>query len=354
VNADQDLKKRLHDAYAVIKDRVHDRIVGMDEVIDLLLIGILSEGHCLLVGVPGLAKTLLISTLSELLDLKFSRIQFTPDLMPSDIVGTEVIAEDAETGNREFRFMSGPVFANVILADEINRTPPKTQAALMEAMEESQVTIGGRSHPLERPFFVLATQNPIEQEGTYPLPAAQLDRFTFLINVDYPSRQDEYSIIRTTCAPREVTHEPVLGGDEIVSLLDLVHREEAPADVVAEATRIARATRPDDSLASASVRRYVSWGVGPRGAQAVVQAAKVRAILHGRPRPDVDDVRQLAIPAFRHRLVLNFRGEAEARSAESIIAGIIDGEEVGDQVAALQPGGDRRRTTSHGRPAASR
>jgi len=347
VSLDQDLKQRVHTAYADVKDRVHDRIVGMEEVIDLLLIGILSEGHCLLVGVPGLAKTLLISTLSELLDLKFARIQFTPDLMPSDIVGTEVISEDAATGDRGFRFMNGPVFANVILADEINRTPPKTQAALMEAMEERQVTIGGRTHTLERPFFVLATQNPIEQEGTYPLPAAQLDRFTFLINVEYPSRKDEYKIIRTTCAPRDHRTDVILGGDEIVALLDLVHREVPPPEVVLEATRIARATRPDDELASDTVKRYVAWGVGPRGAQAVVQASKVRAMLHGRDRPNLDDVHALAVHAFRHRLVLNFRGEAEGETAEGIIREVLAGGAGERRRTTVAAGGDRRRTTGH-------
>jgi MoxR-like ATPase len=345
LSTDDQLKQRVHDAYTRIKDRVHERLVGLDEVIDLLLIGILSEGHGLLMGVPGLAKTLLVSTLAELLDLRFSRIQFTPDLMPSDIVGAEVITEDTSTGERHFRFMNGPVFANVILADEINRTPPKTQAALMEAMEEHQVTIGGRTHPLERPFFVLATQNPIEQEGTYPLPAAQLDRFTFLINVPYPSREEEYRIIRTTCAPRTWKGGVVLGRDEILALLDLVHREVAPQDVIAEATRVARATRPDEPSAPDPVKRYVSYGVGPRGGQAVVQAAKIRALLYGRDRATIEDVHALVLPAFRHRLVLNYRGEAEGQTAESILDALVGNREV-QTTGVPAEGGDRRRSTA--------
>ncbi|MAG57934.1 MAG: AAA family ATPase [Planctomycetes bacterium] len=350
MSTDQDLKQRVHAAYSQIKERVHNRIVGLDEVIDLLLIGLLSEGHCLLVGVPGLAKTLLISTLSELLDLGFSRIQFTPDLMPSDIVGTEVITENADTGDRSFRFMNGPVFANVILADEINRTPPKTQAALMEAMEELQVTIGGRTHPLARPFFVLATQNPIEQEGTYPLPAAQLDRFTFLINVDYPNHDEEYRIIRTTCAPHEASGGVVLDRDEILALLDLINREPSPEDVVAEATRIARATRPENDEAPDFVKRYVSWGVGPRGAQAAVQASKVRAMLQGRDRPTVEDVHAMIPPSFRHRLIMNFRGEAEGETPERVLQNLIEGGDADRRpTSAVAAGGDRRRSTIHGR-----
>jgi len=350
VSADQDLKKRVHSAYVEIKDRVHDRIVGMDDVIDLLILGILSEGHCLLVGVPGLAKTLLISTLSELMDLEFSRIQFTPDLMPSDIVGTEVIAEDQATGERAFRFMNGPVFANVVLADEVNRTPPKTQAALMEAMEERQVTIGGRTHDLDRPFFVLATQNPIEQEGTYPLPAAQLDRFMFLINVEYPSRKDEYKIVRTTCAPREFRKDIILGKDDINAMLELVHRESAPPEVVAEATRIARATRPDEPDATKAVKRYIGWGVGPRGAQAVVTGAKLRALLQGRDSATIKDVHALVIPAFRHRLVLNFRGEAEGETAAGLLREILDGVPAERRrTTKVTTGGRGRRATAPGR-----
>ena len=350
MSADQDLKKRVHSAYVEIKDRVHDRIVGMDDVIDLLILGILSEGHCLLVGVPGLAKTLLISTLSELMDLEFSRIQFTPDLMPSDIVGTEVIAEDQATGERAFRFMNGPVFANVVLADEVNRTPPKTQAALMEAMEERQVTIGGRTHDLDRPFFVLATQNPIEQEGTYPLPAAQLDRFMFLINVEYPSRKDEYKIVRTTCAPREFRKDIILGKDDINAMLELVHRESAPPEVVAEATRIARATRPDEPDATKAVKRYIGWGVGPRGAQAVVTGAKLRALLQGRDSATIKDVHALVIPAFRHRLVLNFRGEAEGETAAGLLREILDGVPAERRrTTKVTTGGRGRRATAPGR-----
>jgi MoxR-like ATPase len=316
----------MADAYTRIKSEVHHRIVGMDDVIDLLLFGILSGGHCLLMGVPGLAKTLLLSSLSELLDLKFSRIQFTPDLMPSDIVGTEVITENPDTAERQFRLMTGPIFANIVLADEINRTPPKTQAALMEAMEEHQVTIGGRTHPLAAPFFVLATQNPIEQEGTYPLPAAQLDRFTFLIQVSYPSRQEEYTIIRRTTTSRPKSLSPVLAGGEILQMMALVRREPAPADVVAFATESARATRPQDADPNSRVAQYLSFGVGPRGAQSVVLAAKVRALLQGRRHPNRSDVEALIPHAFGHRMILNFRAAAEGVTVTDILHDILSGQ----------------------------
>jgi MoxR-like ATPase len=295
----------------------------MDEVIDLLLQGILSGGHCLLMGVPGLAKTLLLSTLSELLELKFSRIQFTPDLMPSDIVGTEVIAQDQQTLERDFRFMSGPIFSNIVLADEINRTPPKTQAALMEAMEEHQVTVGGRTHKLEAPFFVLATQNPIEQEGTYPLPAAQLDRFAFLIHVEYPTRGEEYQIIRRTTTSKPIPLKPVLRGPDILEIMDFLKREPAPASVVAFATEAARATRPKEAAKDSRVAKYLAWGVGPRGAQAVVMAAKVRAILKGRRHATTEDVAALAPFAFRHRMILNFRGAAEGVTTLDLLQEIL-------------------------------
>ena len=323
---DQDLQQQLSTTYERLRDEVRESIVGLEEVLDLLLIGILCEGHCLLVGVPGLAKTLLISTLAKLLNMKFSRIQFTPDLMPSDIVGTEVIAEDIETGERGFRFMGGPLFANIVLADEINRTPPKTQAALMEAMEEHQVTIGGRTHDLERPFFVLATQNPIEQEGTYPLPAAQLDRFTFLINVGYPSRSEEKLIIRRTTTGRVVNHEGLLGKEQIQPLIEFIRRENAPPEVVRFATEAARRTRPQGRGEDDAIARYLAWGVGPRGAQAVVHGAKVRAFLHGRRTASIDDVKALMPHAFRHRMILNFRGAAEGITVDQLLSQVLEAE----------------------------
>ena len=319
-----DLIHRIPESYLAIKEKIHEQIVGMDEVVDLLLSGILSRGHILLVGVPGLAKTLLIKTLSDLLDLQFSRIQFTPDLMPSDIIGTEVILDDSDTGTRHFSFMHGPVFCNILLADEINRTPPKTQAALMEAMEEHQVTMGGKSYDIEQPFFVLATQNPIEQEGTYPLPAAQLDRFTFMVNVEYPNLSEEYRIIRMTTAPSTFKAEKILGREEILQLTDLVARLEAPRKILSLATNLARLTRPGDPAAPESVKKYLAWGVGPRGAQGLIQTAKVRALLHGRRVPGEEDIRILAPHVFRHRMIMNFQGAAEDINADDILADVFD------------------------------
>ena len=324
MTASDDLVQRLPESYQRIRERVADRIVGMTDVVDLLLAGIFSGGHCLLVGVPGLAKTLLIRTLSDLLDLDFSRIQFTPDLMPSDIIGTEVIMEDSETGEREFKFMEGPVFCQILLADEINRTPPKTQAALMEAMEERQVTMGGHRYPIDTPFFVLATQNPIEQEGTYPLPAAQLDRFTFMIRVEYPSKADEYRIIRMTTTPEKYEEGKIMGRDEIVSLIELVRTSEVPPEIAAYATTLARRTRPKSDDAPEIARRYLAWGVGPRGAQNLVMTAKVRGLLHGRAVPTADDLRALAPHVFRHRMILNFHGEAEGITVDEILQEVIE------------------------------
>jgi MoxR-like ATPase len=330
---------------ARLRERIHQRVVGLDEVIDLLLISVLAGGHCLLVGVPGLAKTLLVRTLADLLDLRFARIQFTPDLMPSDIVGAEVIAEEPTTGERGFRFMPGPVFTHLLLADEINRTPPKTQAALMEAMEERQVTVGGRRHGLERPFFVLATQNPIEQEGTYPLPAAQLDRFLFWIRVDYPARDEEREIIRLVTASGPAPLEPELAREEILALLDAVTGEPTPPAVAARATTLARRTRPGDPEAPPAVRRFVSFGVGPRGAQSLVQAAKVRALLEGRSAPSPEDVDHLLRPAFRHRIVLNFQAEAQGIPTDRVLDEVLDGS--GEKTPRrprriLRPGGAAR------------
>ncbi len=289
---------------------------------ELLLISIFSRGHCILEGVPGLAKTLAISTLARSLTLKFSRIQFTPDLMPADITGTEVIQENRATGDREFRFVRGPLFANVILADEINRAPPKTQAALLEAMQERQVTAGGKRQPLEEPFFVLATQNPIEHEGTYPLPEAQLDRFMFKIKVDYPPEEEEVEIVRTTTAGLEADPKPVLSGEEILELQSFVRRVPAADTVIRYAVRIARGTRPSAGLSG--VREYIAWGAGPRACQFLILGGKARAAMRGRPYVSAEDVRAVALPVLRHRLVLNFLAESEGISPDDLIRRVLE------------------------------
>jgi MoxR-like ATPase len=308
---------------AVAKKRlvleIKKRIVGQDEVIDLLLIALFARGHGLFVGVPGLAKTLLITTLAEVLSLKSSRIQFTPDLMPTDITGTDVLEEDPESGQRRFRFVEGPVFTNILLADEINRTPPKTQAALLQAMAEGRVTAGGKTYPLEAPYAVFATQNPIEQEGTYPLPEAQLDRFLFQIDVGYPGVEEEIEIVRRTTAPSEGVLERVLGREEILALSNLVPRVPVAAHVLAEAVSLVRRTRPDDPTASTRVRELVAFGAGPRASQALILGAKARAVLDGRFAAEVEDVRALGLPVLRHRIVPSFRAEAERVRARDLI-----------------------------------
>ncbi len=307
IHAVQDLNK----AREKILGQVKKVIVGQDRVIEEMLIALLSDGHCLLVGVPGLAKTLLISTISRVLDLSFSRIQFTPDLMPSDITGTDIIEEDRTTGKRNFRFVKGPVFANIVLADEINRTPPKTQAALLQAMQERQVTAAGETYQLDLPFFVLATQNPIELEGTYPLPEAQLDRFMFNIYVDYPSYDEEVEIVETTTSAYAPDLEVVLTAADIMKLQKLVRRVPVPKHVVEYAVRLARATRPGKGGVPGFITDWVSWGAGPRASQYLILGAKTRAILEGRYAPSIDDVRKVAKPVLRHRIVTNFNAEAE-------------------------------------------
>jgi MoxR-like ATPase len=302
-----------------IEQQLANVIIGQKSVIEGMLIGLLSRGHCLLVGVPGLAKTLMISSLSRALKLTFSRIQFTPDLMPSDITGTEIIEEDRSTGKKAFKFVRGPVFANVVLADEINRTPPKTQAALLQAMQEHQVSAGDTTHTLHEPFFVLATQNPIEQEGTYPLPEAQLDRFMFNLWVDYPSLEDERTIIKTTTSAAAGSITPILGGDEIIGLQDLIRRIPVSDHVVGYAVDLARKTRPSDPAAPKFVKDWIRWGAGPRAGQYLILGAKARAALEGRPTPDENDVRGMALPVLRHRLVLNFNAEAEGIGAVEIV-----------------------------------
>ncbi len=311
--------ERLHGAFVRIRDEVGKVIVGQQAVVENLLIALLARGHCLLTGVPGLAKTLLVQTLAQTLGLSFKRIQFTPDLMPADITGTEVLEEDRATGQREFRFLRGPIFAQVVLADEINRTPPKTQAALLEAMQEGQVTAGGHRHRLDRPFFVLATQNPIEQEGTYPLPEAQLDRFLFNIRVDYPSEDEEFEIVSRTTSEDPVPVEPVLSARELLDLQGLVRRVPTADHVIRYALRLTRLTRHDEPESPAFIREYVTWGAGPRATQHLVLAAKARALLHGQVYVSTEDVRAVAIPALRHRLITNFHAESARVSADSLI-----------------------------------
>ena len=299
-------------------------VIGQHEILDHLLIALLAQGHSLIVGVPGLAKTLIIKTLSEVLDLSFNRIQFTPDLMPSDITGTELIDVELDTGKRSFRFYNGPIFANIVLADEINRTPPKTQAALLEAMQEHKVTAGGRTYDLDEPFFVLATQNPIEQEGTYPLPEAQLDRFMFNLNIEYPSSEEEVAIVRGTTTPEQHVVAPVITKSEIASYQDLVRRVPASDNVVEYAVRLASATRPSSDSSPDFIKQSVDWGAGPRASQYLVLGAKAKAILDGRPSPNITDVQSLALPILRHRVLPNFNAEAEGLKVEDILNQLID------------------------------
>ncbi len=315
--------ERLTAVRRTLEKQIGRRIIGQSEIVEKLLITLLADGHALLVGVPGLAKTLLVSTLAEALDLQFSRIQFTPDLMPSDITGTELLEEDAQTGRRTFRFMPGPIFANVILADEINRTPPKTQAALLQAMQEGEVTVAGDTFELERPFFVLATQNPIEQEGTYPLPEAQLDRFMFELRISYPTHQEEMQVATHTATDEHAAITPVLSARELAEYQSLVRRVPAPPSLVEYAVRLTRATRPTEPEAPDFIRRMVSWGAGPRASQHTVMAAKGRAALQGRPVPNLDDLRAVAADVLRHRLVPSFEAEADGQTADDLITQLL-------------------------------
>ena len=319
-----DLKavEALAKARAAVVEQIEKRVVGQRDVVDHLLISLFSRGHCLFVGVPGLAKTLLISTLAEVLNLSFNRIQFTPDLMPSDITGTDILEEDRATGKRELRFMKGPLFANIVLADEVNRTPPKTQAALLQAMQEHRVTASGRTWALEPPFLVFATQNPIEQEGTYPLPEAQLDRFMFMVDVGYPSAEEEMQIVRMTTSGAQHTVEKVLSPQQIRTLQELVLRVPAADHVIRYAVDLVRRTRPD-AASGKHVKDHVSWGAGPRASQALILAAKARAALRGRPAASVDDVRALAEPVLRHRVITNFHAEAEGVDSRRVIAELL-------------------------------
>ena len=315
--------EELSHACQVIRDEIGKAIVGQRPVIELLLISLLCRGHSLFVGVPGLAKTLLVSTLSHALNLDFSRIQFTPDLMPADITGTDVLEQNRATGERFFKFIKGPIFANIILADEINRTPPKTQAALLESMQEYRVTAGGATYRLELPFHVFATQNPIEQEGTYPLPEAQLDRFMFQIDVDYPKEEEEVEIVKTTTAGSRAELHPVIGPEEMLGFQALVQEVPVSDYVVRHAIALVRRTRPDDPQCPQVIRRLVSWGAGPRASQYLVLGAKARAALDGRYAATTEDVEALAMPVLQHRVITNFHAEAEGLRARDVITELL-------------------------------
>jgi len=327
--ADSDLAavQKLADSYQRVTHELSKIIVGQHRVIEELLIAMLGGGHCLLVGVPGLAKTLMVRTLADTLSLSFNRIQFTPDLMPADITGTEVIQEDKLSGTRELRFLPGPVFANVLLADEINRTPPKTQAALLEAMQERQVTVGGKRHLLPSPFFVLATQNPIEQEGTYPLPEAQLDRFMLQIKVDYPTEDEEFNIVRSTTGGVHAVIDKVLGHEDLLRLQEIVTRIPIADHVIRYALQLTRLTRRGDAEATEApnfVRDFITWGAGPRASQCLILGAKARAVLRGQTHASLEDVQAVAAPVLRHRLVLNFHAEAEGLTADALVRRLIE------------------------------
>jgi len=323
---DEDLAavERLTQAYAVLRKEMARAIVGQEEVLEQLLMCIFARGHAILEGVPGLAKTLMVSSLARCLDLGFARIQFTPDLMPSDITGTEVIQEDRATGRREFKFLEGPIFNNIILADEINRTPPKTQAALLEAMQERQVSVGGNRMPMKDPFFVLATQNPIEQEGTYPLPEAQQDRFMFKIFVGYPSEAEEFDIIRLTTALEEPQLKPVLDGPAIIDIQRTIRRVPVADHVIRYAMRLVRATRVHEGGVPDFISDYVSWGAGPRACQYLVVGGKVRAVLHGRYHVSTEDIQAVAKPVLRHRIVTNFNADAEGFTTDRIVDSLLE------------------------------
>ena len=315
---DIEAAKEFVNKYNILKKEISKKIVGQNEVIEQILISIFSKGHVLLVGVPGLAKTLMINTIAECMGLSFNRIQFTPDLMPSDIIGAEILDE-----SRSFKFIKGPVFANIVLADEINRTPPKTQAALLEAMQEKSVTVAGNNYALDQPFFVLATQNPIEQEGTYPLPEAQLDRFMFNVLVKYPSFEEEIAIVEGTTGDKNVTINNVISADEISYFQELIRKTPIAPNVVDYAVKLAVKTRPHERLATEQVKKYISWGAGPRASQFLVLGAKCNALTNGKYSPDIEDVKEVAKPILRHRIVRNYIAEADGLSVDDIINSIL-------------------------------
>lgn len=316
-NSDVEAIDYLNERYKTLNSEIQKVIIGQDEIVKSVLISILSKGHCLLIGVPGLAKTLLVHTLADVLSLDFSRIQFTPDLMPSDITGSEVLDDQ-----KQFRFVKGPLFANVILADEINRTPPKTQAALLESMQEQSVTAGGKLHQLSDPFFVLATQNPIEQEGTYPLPEAQLDRFMFNLVLEYPSYEDELAIVKNTTTEDKTSVEKIMDDHEIIYFQNLVRRVPIPDNVLEYAVKLVHTTRPESEFAPENIKEYISWGAGPRASQFLTIGAKCHAILNGKYSPDIEDIQAVAIPVLRHRMLKNYKAEAEGISIEALIKGL--------------------------------
>ncbi len=315
---DVEAANALHQKYTELKKEISKVIVGQNSIVEALLISIFSNGHTLMIGLPGLAKTLLVKTLSEVLDLSFNRIQFTPDLMPSDITGSEILNE-----KREFQFLHGPIFANIILADEINRTPPKTQAALLEAMQEKTVTINGKLHQLPNPFFVLATQNPIEQEGTYALPEAQLDRFMFNVFLDYPSFEEEVDIIKATTSNNKIQLNKIIHGTEILAFQDLVRKTPVADNVIDYAVKLVSKTRPQSSFATDEIKKYIDFGAGPRAGQFLIIGAKAHALLHGKYSPDIENVKAVAVNILRHRMIKNYRAEAEGIKIEQIIAGIM-------------------------------
>ncbi|GAN34433.1 MAG: MoxR family ATPase [Candidatus Brocadia sp. AMX2] len=321
---DRQAIEKIVDGRHKIKKEIAKVIVGQEEVIDYLLIALFCKGHCLFVGVPGLAKTLLVSTLADVLNLKFNRIQFTPDLMPADITGTDILEQDHATGKRFFKFIKGPIFSNILLADEINRTPPKTQAALLQSMQEYKVTASGTTYALNLPFIVFATQNPIEQEGTYPLPEAQLDRFMFQIDVKYPSKEEEIEIVRTTTSPFKPTVAKIFSPEEITSLQDLVTRVPVADYVLEYAIRLVRASRPTDPNAPDFVKKWISWGAGPRASQYLILGGKARALLDGRYAATCNDVRAIAKPILQHRIITNFNAEAEGKTSLHIIEQLLD------------------------------
>lgn len=318
------LLARLQAGYVNLKRQIHKVIVGQDEIIDSVLCCMLAGGHCIVEGVPGLAKTLLVHSISDALRLKFNRIQFTPDLMPSDITGTDIIQEDPESRQRRYEFVKGPIFANVILADEINRTPPKTQAALLQAMQEREVTVASRTYKLDEPFFVLATENPIEQEGTYPLPEAALDRFMFMIYIDYPTAKEEYLIVKQTTTSKKHTVKRVLSRDDMVLFQEIVRMAPVSDTVIAYCIRLTRATRPDDPLATELVKKYLKWGAGPRAGQYMTLGSKARALINGRVTPSLDDVKIVSKLVLRHRIIPNFDAEADEVSVEQILDDLIE------------------------------
>ncbi len=318
------LMARLHKGYASLKHQVHNVIVGQEEVIDSMLCCMLAGGHCIVQGVPGLAKTMMVHAIADAMKLLFNRIQFTPDLMPSDITGADIIQRDPQSKKRRYEFVKGPIFANVILADEINRTPPKTQAALLQAMQEREVTVAGRTYKLEQPFFVLATQNPIEQEGTYPLPEAALDRFMFMIYIDYPSAKEEHLIVKQTTTSKKISVQQVLSRNDMVLFQEIVRMAPVSDVVIAYCIRLARATRSGDPLATSMVKKYLKWGAGPRAGQYMTLGAKARALIKGRVTPSFDDVKAVCKLVLRHRVIPNFSAEADGIGVEGILDDLVE------------------------------